>query len=296
MNDLVRGYAEACFAHARDAGRLARVRDDLVVFDAALISSDQLRIALSDPALSVGTRREVVAELLSGKATEESAAIADFLIRVLRPSDLLGQSAELVIFAEDQLEDGGSASAMLVFGRSATRDRLRGYSERVLQQLSGEQIDQVEDDIFSLARLLEANNVLRATLSDFSLPATGRQALAVDLLSGKVLAETLALFSYVLRAGRARDLVGTLSWLAELCAEERGRRIAEVRSAVELDGEEVQRIGAAMSRLVSRQVEVRLVPDPATIGGVLISVGDLVIDGTVRLRFERLRDALSSSS
>jgi F0F1-type ATP synthase delta subunit len=43
---------------------------------------------------------------------------------------------------------------------------------------------------------------------------------------------------------------------------------------------------------VHRDVEVRVIDDPSVVGGVLISVGDLLIDGTVRLRFERLRDAI----
>jgi F0F1-type ATP synthase delta subunit len=47
---------------------------------------------------------------------------------------------------------------------------------------------------------------------------------------------------------------------------------------------------------VDRTVEVRTILDPSVIGGVLISVGDLVIDGTVRLRVERLRDLLVSSN
>ena len=33
--------------------------------------------------------------------------------------------------------------------------------------------------------------------------------------------------------------------------------------------------------------------DPTVVGGLLVSVGDLVIDGTVRLRLERLRDVLA---
>ena len=49
-------------------------------------------------------------------------------------------------------------------------------------------------------------------------------------------------------------------------------------------------------RLTGREVEGRVSIDPDVIGGVLISIGDLVIDGTVRLRVERLRDALAESA
>jgi F-type H+-transporting ATPase subunit delta len=97
----------------------------------------------------------------------------------------------------------------------------------------------------------------------------------------------------VLHAGRVRDLVGTYEWLVELCAEERGRRVAEVRTAVALADEEVARLSRALSVIVGRPVEIRIVIDPDTVAGVLIAVGDLVIDGTIRSRFERLRDVFA---
>jgi F-type H+-transporting ATPase subunit delta len=90
-----------------------------------------------------------------------------------------------------------------------------------------------------------------------------------------------------------RDLVGTLEWLVELAAEERGRRVASVRSAVPLRPAERSHLAAALSRMVERDVEVREIIDPSVIGGILVTVGDLVIDGTVRLRVEHLRDMLA---
>jgi F-type H+-transporting ATPase subunit delta len=82
-------------------------------------------------------------------------------------------------------------------------------------------------------------------------------------------------------------------WLATLVAEERGRRIAEVRAAIALDDAERQRLAASLGRLTGREVEVRVIEDDTVLGGVLVSVGDFMIDATVRLRLERLRDALA---
>ncbi len=104
--------------------------------------------------------------------------------------------------------------------------------------------------------------------------------------------DTLQLCAYVLRAGRARDLVGALESLVELAAAERGRRLADVRSAVELDEDERDRLTAALARIARRPVELRVHIDPSVIGGLSIIVGDTIIDGTVRHRLEQLRESL----
>ena len=107
---------------------------------------------------------------------------------------------------------------------------------------------------------------------------------------------TVRLVAYVLKAGHVRDLVGTFEWLAELAAEERGRRIAEVRSAVDLDDAEHARLAAALQRSVGRPVEVRVQIDDSVIGGMTIAIGDTVIDGSVRHRLDQLRETLAPSS
>ena len=55
------------------------------------------------------------------------------------------------------------------------------------------------------------------------------------------------------------------------------------------------RLATSLGRLTGREIEVRVIEDENVLGGVLISVGDFMIDATVRLRLERLRDALGAA-
>ncbi|HXZ82832.1 MAG TPA: F0F1 ATP synthase subunit delta [Acidimicrobiales bacterium] len=300
MREFVRGYAAAVFETAQSAGRLDTARDDLVGFARALNASDKLRLVLTDPMNSTTTRRAIVAELLAGKATPETAALFSFAVRVERPAELPVCVAVLVELAEDECRRAASRVAVEMepaAARGAIRERIRGYGERVFQELSApRQMDEVEDELFAIARLIDANRSLRQTLGDANRPLSGRIAVVDDLFGSACHLPTVRMVRYVLRAGQVRDLVGTLGWLVELAAAERGRRVAAVRSAVVLRPAEKKRIGAALSRIVERDVEVRAIIDPTVIGGILVSVGDLVIDGTVRLRVERLRDLLAQTS
>lgn len=298
LDDFVRGYAVAVAEDAREAGRLDDVRQEQVAFDQALVTSDALRLALTDAGLPTIERRGIVADLLVDRALPETVDLVTLIVRAVRPADVPSTIAETITLFEDAINAGaGVIDADAPAGRAAARERIRGYVERVLRQLSSPQeLDEVEDELFRFARILEDNPALRRVLEDVNFATDARIGVLTDLLGSRATPSMLRVSRYVVRAGRLRNLVGTYDMLAELIAEERNRRIAEVRSAVPLTDEETSRLAVALGRLVSREVEVRDIEDTTVIGGMLISIGDLFIDGTVRLRFERLRDEFAQQS
>jgi F-type H+-transporting ATPase subunit delta len=292
LADVIRGYAAATFERVDADEKMDALRSELEAFSSALVASAELRQALVDPNVSPVARRSITADLLEGRFSSETASLLNFVVRVAPPAELLVAVADL-----DALMASPSGAGEPATGLSASRERLHGYAERVLEEISSaSDVDEMEDTFFRLARIVDENTTLRDVLIDQTAPLQAKLAILSDLLAAKTTAPTLRIIDYVIRAGRIRDLVGTLEWLVELCAEERGRRVAEVRSAVELDSSEAARLAVALGRLTGREVEVRVSIDPDVIGGVLISIGDLVIDGTVRLRVERLRDALAESA
>ena len=239
-------------------------------------------------------------ELLEGRAERISVSLAGFTVASERAAEIPSALAELVELAEaeiDRVERRAPIEPEPPASRGEILERISGYAERLLQELeSRSDIDVVEDELFQVARVLESSRDLREVLSDGNLIYSGRAAVVDDLFARTFHETTVRLVRYVIRAGRLRDLVGAIDWLVQLAAEERGRRIADVRSAVPLDDVERERVGAALSRLTDRNVEVRGIIDPSVIGGIRVNVGDLILDGTVRLRVERLRDLLVKAS
>jgi F-type H+-transporting ATPase subunit delta len=68
--------------------------------------------------------------------------------------------------------------------------------------------------------------------------------------------------------------------------------VAEVRSAVPLTEDQQTRLAAALANATGKQVEVKVVLDPSILGGLSASVGDVVIDGSVRTRLDQLKTLL----
>ena len=81
---------------------------------------------------------------------------------------------------------------------------------------------------------------------------------------------------------------------AQLKAEADRALNVEVQSAFELSKEQLQTLAAALSKRLDRTVTPKATVNPELIGGLYIRAGDLVIDGSVRGKLEKLAEALKS--
>jgi F-type H+-transporting ATPase subunit delta len=173
------------------------------------------------------------------------------------------------------------------------QERARAYAAAIFEVAQAEgYLDQVEDELFRFARVFESNDALRDTLINQSLPAERREAIVEDLLGRRALPLTTALVSFVVAAGRARELPEVIDSFVQRAAESRQRAVAEVRAAQPIEPDQLERLSRALSASLGKQIEVKVVVDPAVIGGVMATVGDTVIDGTVRHRLDQLKEAL----
>ncbi len=75
----------------------------------------------------------------------------------------------------------------------------------------------------------------------------------------------------------------------DMWAEERRRLEVEITSAVELDEDTVRSIGERIEEQTGRDVQLEARVDPDVLGGIVLRVGNMVLDASVRARLERLR-------
>jgi F-type H+-transporting ATPase subunit delta len=81
-----------------------------------------------------------------------------------------------------------------------------------------------------------------------------------------------------------------------LYAEERKLLPVTVTSAVELDEGIVKEIGRKVEEQTGRKVELTAKVDPYVIGGLVMRVGNMVMDGSIRARLERLRKQVAKAA
>lgn len=290
------GYAAAVLDSAGDDR--SQVARQLAWFTTAVHDDENLRRALTDPNLATATRRAVVEDILGQRAVAGTTRLVGFAVSVERAPDLPGVLAALTALAEasDRATAGEGEPPEVQLpagGHSATREQLDGYTTALFEELEDRgAVEEIEDDLFRFARMVESTQALREALTTGRLPAPTRRAIVDDLLGSRAQPATSLLVGYATEVARPRDLVALLDWLVERAASERNRRVARVRSAVELDEDQRDRLAHALSQFTGRQVEVRVVVDESLVGGLVALVGDTVIDASVRHQLDRLHTEL----
>jgi F-type H+-transporting ATPase subunit delta len=82
----------------------------------------------------------------------------------------------------------------------------------------------------------------------------------------------------------------------ELYAEERQLLPVTITSAVELDDKTVKEIARKVEEQTGREVQLTRKVDPDVIGGLVMRVGNIVMDGSIRSRLERLRKQVAKAA
>jgi F-type H+-transporting ATPase subunit delta len=172
-------------------------------------------------------------------------------------------------------------------------DRVDAYARALLEiGQAEERVSEIEDELFRFARIVEGNDDLRMALANPGLPLDRRAAIVDELLEGRALAVSRAMATFIIGAGRGHDFPAIVNRFVELAAQTRQHEVAEVRSAIPLDDAQRQRLAESLSRATGKNIEVKLVVDPTVLGGLVATIGDTVIDGTVRHRLDQLKEQI----
>jgi len=150
-------------------------------------------------------------------------------------------------------------------------------------------VSAVEDDMFRLARAIESNEQLRAALNDTSLPPDRRQNIVEQLLGGKAHNVTVQLVSMLVGTGHISLLPQVADALVKRASSSKQLEVAEVRSAVALTDAQKARLAEALGKAAGKPVNLKVVVDPSVIGGLVATIGDEVIDDTVRTRLDQVK-------
>ncbi|MEV6273606.1 F0F1 ATP synthase subunit delta [Nocardia sp. NPDC051832] len=260
-------------ARSREALRAALTGSDSVaattgseLFAVVAVLDEQrsLRVALADVSVPGSARAELSERVFGGKVSPATQAVLTTAVAQdwSRTADLVDT---LVLLGQEALLESAADSGKL---------------------------DAVEDELFRLGRIIADSPDLEQALSDRSKPAQAKRELIARLLNGKASDITVALAEQAV--ARQKTSIGdAFDALSDLAAARREQIVAHVQAAIELTQEQRDRLAGSLQRIYGKQVAVHVEVDPNLLSGLVVRVGDDVIDGSAIGRLERLRRELA---
>jgi F-type H+-transporting ATPase subunit delta len=296
VNPALQGYLAAMEESLASAGALGQAASELHSVAELVTTNNELSLAINDGSVAVSARRSVLDDLLAGKVLPQVWSLIHHSVTVIHASDLEAAfhwlAAQVRIAAERGPSLTGEADDEGTLGRLGSRNRVSGYAAAVFEGVDTHELEEIEDQLFRFARTVESSRPLRHALGDRDLPVALRQDVIAELLGDQVLPATKRLAAYAVRGGRARDIVSTLDALVVDAARARGWRVAHVQSAQGVGDAQQADLSEALARLAGNPVELQVTIDPTLLGGVIVQVGDLLVDGSARHRLDELKEHL----
>ena len=260
--------------HGSSAESLARLTDEVAgvvesggngaeigtgLFAAAAVLTDQpaLRRALTDPSSETVARSGLASNVFGKHLSAPAAGVV---------ASAAGQRWAASGDLADALEQLGVVAIVKAADRAGAGDR-------------------VEAELFAFGRTVVEHPELRSALSDPARSAADKQALIGSLLEGKAEPATVLLVQQAV-SGSHLTVTNAIDTFVAVAASTRNRLVALVRVAQPLADDEEKRLASALSAQYDRTVHLNTVVDPSVLGGVHVTIGDEVIDGTVASRLD----------
>jgi F-type H+-transporting ATPase subunit delta len=105
--------------------------------------------------------------------------------------------------------------------------------------------------------------------------------------ASKVLVNALKVMA---RHGRIDVLTDVRDSFRRLFNELRGRVEVQVRSASALDNGALEQIAQQLRARLGRQVDLKVTVDPELLGGIVVRVGDTLLDGSLKTKLNSMRE------
>lgn len=243
------------------ADQVEREAQELLAVSALLGHELQLRGSLTDPSTPEEARAQLARAVFGSRVSDRTVEIVAEAARGRwsRPGDLT-----------DVLEQLGVEAA---FTRAEAAGRL----------------DRIEDELFRIARLVDAQPDLRRSAGHQGVPVEVRRRLVRTLFGERVDPTTLLLLEHVVGSLRGRRLEEALEQLVSFAAVRRAESVAEATVAAPLTAEQEERLVAILERIYRTRIRLQVQVDPEVLGGVVVRIGDEVVDGTILHRIEQAR-------
>ena len=152
-------------------------------------------------------------------------------------------------------------------------------------------IDRTLEDVQGIASMF-SKRTLVYLLNESKVPARRKEQAIRQALAPKVLPTSLNLALLVVQRQLVEAMPNIARELAQLVLDYKNQAVADVTTAAPMDEQQLSRVRQALEQRTGKTILMQTKVQPEILGGVIASVGDQVIDGSIRHRLAVLKQQL----
>jgi F-type H+-transporting ATPase subunit delta len=156
-------------------------------------------------------------------------------------------------------------------------------------------LDTLQQQLGELADAVDRNRELQVFFFSPYLSSTEKQEGINRAISGAE-PELINFLELLVDKHRMPEIFRVRREFDELWKQENRRIDVTVTSAVELDPAVVTQIGQEVERQTGEKVDLSSRVDDEILGGIVLQVGNMVLDASIRSRLEKLRKSVATAA
>jgi ATP synthase F1 delta subunit len=176
------------------------------------------------------------------------------------------------------------------------QDAAHAYAEALFEVAERKgKLDAIRDQLGQLADAVDGNRDLQVFFFSPYFSSAEKSDGAKRAIAGAD-TEFINFVDLLLEKGRMTEIFRIRRQFEELWKRENRLIDVTVTSAVELDPAVVSKIGEEIERQTGQKVELASRVDAEILGGVVLQVGNMVLDASIRNRLEKLRKSVAQAA
>jgi len=178
--------------------------------------------------------------------------------------------------------------------RTNALDRVYAQAFFSLAQEKG-QLEEVADEAAQIGQLIAESPELSGVVSSKVIRPVAKATFIEKVFAGKVSDTTYKFLQVVNRKDRLSELPTILVAFQDLLDQAAGKQAVSITVAQELTSDALGAVRDQLATALSKDVSVEQSVDASLIGGVVVKIGDRLIDGSVSTRLKTLKTQLMAA-
>lgn len=169
------------------------------------------------------------------------------------------------------------------------------YGDALFEEaLEKQEVDALFEEVKALLSIWHENEDLAGLLDNPKIGKEDKTGIIKEVFSGRISDTLLFFLIIIVEKGRQKEINAICNYFISTVREYKKIGVAHVTSAVELKADQKAQLEKKLLDTTSYvEFEMNYSVDPAIIGGLVIRIGDRVIDSSIKTQIYELRRSLS---